>query len=172
MHFPAGNLSLGFPGGPVVKNSPAKRHGFDPWVRKIPWRRKWQPTPVFLPGESHEQRSLAGYSPWGCKKVGHSWECTLNTLGPSSPSPLERVLPLPEKFLWPFVLKNWKHYQGIRWQRIHMDGFLNKGNRNRGAARKQVVKEWCVRWVGRRKGKEGDVLWEGKWEVLPRCRKA
>ena len=40
-----------------------KRHGFDPWVRKIPWRREWQPTPVFLPGESHGQRSLVGYSP-------------------------------------------------------------------------------------------------------------
>ena len=38
-----------------------------PWVRKIPWRRKWQPTPLFLPGESHEQRSLVGYSPWSRK---------------------------------------------------------------------------------------------------------
>ena len=43
---------------------------FDPWVGKIPWRRKWQLNPVFLPGKSHGQRSLAGYSPWGCKK---SW---------------------------------------------------------------------------------------------------
>ena len=43
-------------------------HGLDPWIGKIPWRRKWQPTPVFLPGESHGQRSLAGYSPWGCKE--------------------------------------------------------------------------------------------------------
>ena len=42
-----------------------KRHRFDPWVRKIPWRRKWQPTRVFLPGESHGQGSLAGYSLWG-----------------------------------------------------------------------------------------------------------
>ena len=42
-----------------------KRHGFDPWVRKIPWRRKWEPTPVLLPGKSHGQRSLDGYSPWG-----------------------------------------------------------------------------------------------------------
>ena len=41
------------------------RHGFDPWRGKIPWRRAWEPTPVFLPGESHGQRSLAGYSPWG-----------------------------------------------------------------------------------------------------------
>ena len=44
-----------------------KRPGLDPWVGKIPWSRKWQPTPVFLPGESHGQRSLAGYSPW-CHK--------------------------------------------------------------------------------------------------------
>ena len=40
---------------------------FDPWVRKISWRRKWQPTPVFLPGKSHGQRSLADYSPWVTK---------------------------------------------------------------------------------------------------------
>ena len=47
------------------------RHGFDPRVGKIPWRRKWQPTAVFLPRKSHGQRSLAGYSPWGHKKVRH-----------------------------------------------------------------------------------------------------
>ena len=52
------------------KRSLCRRHGFDPWVRKIPWRRKWQPTPAFLPGKSHGQRSLVGYSPWGCKRVG------------------------------------------------------------------------------------------------------
>ena len=46
-----------------------KRPGFDPWVRKIPQRRKWQSTPVFLPGESRGQRSLVGYSPWGCKDL-------------------------------------------------------------------------------------------------------
>ena len=40
-----------------------RRPGFDPWVSKIPWRREWQPTPVFLPGESHGQKSLVGYSP-------------------------------------------------------------------------------------------------------------
>ena len=48
-----------------------RRCGFDPWVRKIPCRRKWQPTPVFLPGESYGQRSLVGYSPWGRKRVGY-----------------------------------------------------------------------------------------------------
>ena len=41
---------------------------FDPWMEKIPWRRKWQPTPVFLPGESHGRRSLVGYSPWDRKE--------------------------------------------------------------------------------------------------------
>ena len=45
-----------------------RRRGFDPWVRKIPWRRKWQPTPEFLSGKSREQRSLAGYSPCGHKE--------------------------------------------------------------------------------------------------------
>ena len=54
----------------VVKNLPANagydvnRCGFNPWVRKIPWRRKWQPIPVFLPGKSHEQRSLMRYNPY------------------------------------------------------------------------------------------------------------
>ena len=45
-----------------------RRLVFNPWVGKIPWRRAWQPTPVFLPGKSHEQRSLMSYSPWGLKK--------------------------------------------------------------------------------------------------------
>ena len=53
---------------PCLGNLPAnagdiKRCRFDPGIRKIPWRRAWQPTPVFLPGESHGQRSLVGYSP-------------------------------------------------------------------------------------------------------------
>ena len=49
----------------ACKSRRCRQHGLDPWVRKIPWRRTWQPTPVFLPGESHGQRSLAGYSPRG-----------------------------------------------------------------------------------------------------------
>ena len=49
-----------------------RRWGFDPWVRKIPWRRKWQPTPVYLPGKFYGQRRLVGYSPWS-HRVGHYW---------------------------------------------------------------------------------------------------
>ena len=57
----------------MVKNLPpnaldGKKHGFDPWVRKSPWKRKRQPTPVYLLGKSHSQRNLAGYSSWGGKE--------------------------------------------------------------------------------------------------------
>ena len=45
-----------------------RRRRFDPWVGKIPWRRKWQPTPVLLPGKSHGQRSLVGFRPWGLQE--------------------------------------------------------------------------------------------------------
>ena len=63
-----------FPGGPSGKEPACqqrrhRRHEFDPWAWKVPWRRAWQPTPVFLPGESHGQRSLEGYSPQGCKDL-------------------------------------------------------------------------------------------------------
>ena len=57
----------------VVKNPPANvgdtgNLSWIPWVMKIPWRKKWQPTPVFLPGKSHGERSMVGYSPWGHKE--------------------------------------------------------------------------------------------------------
>ena len=63
----------GFSGGasgkePCCQCRRRKRRRFDPWVEKIPWRRKWQSAPVLLPGEFHGQRSLVGYSPWGCKE--------------------------------------------------------------------------------------------------------
>ena len=59
----------------MVKNPPANAGdmgSMDAWVEKIPWRRKWQPTPVLLSGESHGERSLVGYSPWGCKTVRYN----------------------------------------------------------------------------------------------------
>ena len=68
------NQSMGFSGGtrgkePAFQRRKHRRLGFNPWVRKIPWRRAWQSTPVFLPGESHGQRSLVGYSPWSRKAL-------------------------------------------------------------------------------------------------------
>ena len=72
---------LGFSGGASGKEPTYycrrwKRHKFDLWLGKIPWNRKWQSTPGFLPGKFHGQRSLAGYSPWShmeLQRVGHDW---------------------------------------------------------------------------------------------------
>ena len=67
-------LCLEWPGDSEVKNPPANaewhmRHGFNPWIGKICWRKKWQPTPVFLPGKSYGQRSLEVYSLWGHEEI-------------------------------------------------------------------------------------------------------
>jgi len=56
------------------------RPRFDPWVQKIPWRREWQPTPVFLSGEFLEERNLTGYSPWGHKESGTTEQLNYFTL--------------------------------------------------------------------------------------------
>ena len=95
------HFKLSGPGGkgPTHQCRRHKRHGFHPWVGKIPWRRKWQPTAVFLPEGSHGQRSLAGYSPWGCKESDMT-EVTCGALGVSKlnslsycPDPLLPQLP-------------------------------------------------------------------------------
>ena len=67
-------LAIGFPWWLSDKElaCQCRRHGFDPWVGKIPWRKVWQPTPVFLFGEFHGQNSLSGYSPWVRKRVRHN----------------------------------------------------------------------------------------------------
>ena len=67
-------ILVSFPGGysgkePTCQFRRHKKKGFDPWVGKILWSRAWQPTPVLLLGESHRQRSPAGYSPWGHKEL-------------------------------------------------------------------------------------------------------
>ena len=69
------DLLMGFPGGisgkePTYQCRRLKRPTFHPYVGKMPWWRAWQPTPVFLPGEFHGERSLVGYSPWGHKELG------------------------------------------------------------------------------------------------------
>jgi len=81
-----------------------RRCGFDPWVGKIPWRRKWQLTPIFLPGESHGQRSLAGYSPWDHKESDtterlnnnniHNPSIPVKTVNQNHPIPFSRSVGL------------------------------------------------------------------------------
>ena len=58
-----------FPGGASGKELVCQCDGFDPWVGKIPWRKVWQPTPVFLPRKSPWIEESRGYSPWGCKDM-------------------------------------------------------------------------------------------------------
>ena len=70
-YTPVLSMARGFPGG-KESTCQCRKCGFDPWVEKIPWRRKWQPTLVFLSGKFHGQSSLAGYSPWGHKRVTHN----------------------------------------------------------------------------------------------------
>ena len=76
---PRNKAHQGRPGGSGGKASACNSGnlGSYPWVGKIPWRREWLPTPVFLPGEFHGQRSLAGYSPWGCKELDTSEQLSL-----------------------------------------------------------------------------------------------
>ena len=70
LHFINPHLNSHFPGGSDSKGVCLQcgRPGFNPWVGKIPWRRKWQPTPALLLGKFHGWRGLIGYSPWGCKE--------------------------------------------------------------------------------------------------------
>ena len=65
------------PGGSAGKESACNTGGLIPELRRFPWRRGWQPTPVFLPGESHGHRSLAGYSPWGHRELDTTEQLTL-----------------------------------------------------------------------------------------------
>ena len=71
----------GFLGAQMVRNPLwCRRLSFHPWIGKIPWRREWLPTPVFVPGEFHRQRRLAGYIPWGHKESDTTERQTLSTL--------------------------------------------------------------------------------------------
>ena len=84
----------GFPTGtsgkePTCQCRRHKRFEFDPWILKISWRRAWQLTPVFLPGDSHRQRSLVGYSPW-CHKESDTIEVTRHPRGRVIPNILHK----------------------------------------------------------------------------------
>ena len=90
---------LSFPGDisgkePACQYRRLERHGFDPWIRKIPWRRAWQPTVAFLPRESHGQRSLASHSPWGQESQTRLKRLSTHAYGKPSVTPqLGQILP-------------------------------------------------------------------------------
>ena len=103
-----------------------RRCGFDPWLGKIPWKRKWQPTPVFLPGKSHGHRSLVGYSPWGCKSW--TWLSDSTTKGPLRSlicggfgvTPHMTHMPLAFKTISPSVLCSHLRTRNFCWCRIFL----------------------------------------------------
>ena len=76
----------------LVQRRRPKRPGFHPWVGKIPWRRKRQPAPVFSPKESHGQRSLVGYNPWGRKEPDTNEQLTLSLSSLHNISEVTRVM--------------------------------------------------------------------------------
>ena len=89
LYFPLPMQTLGLPRWCSGKESTCqcrrcRKCGLDPWVGMIPWRRKWWPSLVLLPGKFHRQRSLAGYSPWCYKRVGHDLATK-----PQQPKPLD-----------------------------------------------------------------------------------
>ena len=94
---------MGFPGGSDGKESACqcRRPMFDPWVGKMPWRRKWQLTPVFLPGKSHGQRNLLGCSPWD-RRVGHDSLEITSKYGLSD-----------RKLKGTLIRPWWAHHQGV-----------------------------------------------------------
>ena len=80
---------MGLPGGSNGKESACRRPGLNPWLGKVPWRREWQSTPVLLLGEFHGQRSLVGYSLWGCKESDTTEHSTAQYLPMTN---LDRIL--------------------------------------------------------------------------------
>ena len=74
----AASLIIFFANAALATELQCRRTKFKPWVRKIPWRRKWQPTAGFLPGKSHGQGSLGGYSPWDCQGSDMTDQLTLS----------------------------------------------------------------------------------------------
>ena len=127
----------GFSGGSVIKESTCqcKRRRFDPWIGKIPWRRKWQPTPVFLPGKSHGQKSLVGYSPWGHKESNtteraHTHTCLDYSYCFWSLPALHTHPPTHKKinclFLPQMLLKH--TFCWVLWHKNHLSLFLPFGN--------------------------------------------
>ena len=90
-----------------------KRHWFNPWARKIPWRRTWQPTPVLLPGQSHGQRSLEGYSPYGGKKLK---QLSVHTHVLEIPKQLTSTMELLASEFPLSTLKDALCWQGKKWE--------------------------------------------------------
>ena len=125
----------GFPGGTSGKEITCqcrrhKRLGFNPWIRKIPWRRKWHPTPVLLPGKPHGRRNLVGCSPWGCTESDTTerlhFHFSLSCIGEANSNPLQcYCLENPrDSGAW------WAAIYGVAQSRTQLKRLNSNGSRN------------------------------------------
>ena len=109
-----------------------RRHRFNPWVRKISWRRKWQPDPAFFPGESHGQRNLVGNNPWGRKELDTTQQLNNNNNSgfpePDPNSELDTANRVWGTEWWEMRLENgrWRRLEG----KAKENGLEPKGNKN------------------------------------------
>ena len=127
-----------------------RRCRFNPWVRKIPWRRKWQPTPVFLPGKFHRQRTLAGYSPWGLKVLDtteyHYVESEIykryQVVEHRSPELRKNIWA--EEIFWGNLISNWRlSVYGLSYSGRNIKGEdTNKYNRGRSSTLSWKIHGW------------------------------
>ena len=123
----------------------SRRPRFDLWVGKIPWRREWLPTSVFLPGEFHGHRSLVGYSPWDHERVRHDLGIEQSTYTYQCP-PTHRHIPLSGKIrtLFGFEIVTAEVYEifslEVSWRRIWACLFCNSLGRAGGGC------WWEIRW--------------------------
>ena len=138
---------MSFPGGSEGKESACSAGdvGSIPELGRFTQRRKWQPTPVLLPGKSHGQRDLAGYSPWGLKRAGHDLVTnTTDTLIFTAPGPSTRQavmghwksVQVASSFILPLLISN-----VLIWVRVcHVKGVLRQDFRGQSISGAQTKK--------------------------------
>ena len=149
-HVPGMDISMSWPSAMAqqwrihLQCRRDKRCGFSPWVWKILWRRKWQPTPIFLPGNSQGQRSLASYSPWGHKELDtterhthththtHTQHCTF----------------------CPLTADNWLSWNAVTWEQGNVVFWIQSGDLNYRGWHPSLQKIVVLKFLRGRKNKE------------------
>ena len=157
----------GFPSGSVVESScRCRRHGFSPWVRKSPWRRKWQPIPAFMFGKSQGLRILAGYSPWGCKKSDMSGWLSTHLILSRIISPSQFPELVPEKSLLPDEVRWGDKYglpslgdRNLWWWSIHLSTW-HKWQITNIAENMQKLEYLCIAWRNVKWCRNGKRVWQ------------
>ena len=137
-----------FPGGSDIKQSTChyrryRRCLFNPWVRKIPWRRKWQPTPVLLPGKFHGQRSLVGYSPWNRKESDTTERLHSLKLGLQCSEVIEQLTEIGLHKIWQWWVREFGFW--------HIDFEVSVGKQSEDGLRQLQTQPWNDDFLSSRK---------------------